>query len=385
MKFIDLTNQKFGKLTAISINKRTNGKIYWNCKCDCGNEVIVEGRRLRDLRKTNCGKCVKKPLPPNFTDLTGRRFGMTTVLKRVPKPEHLKKEGVYWLCKCDCGNEHIVPTCNLTSGHTQNCGCVRRKQTSERCLIDLTGHKYGRLTVLGQAEHYISPNGFQNTQWECLCECGNKTVVSQANLRNGSTQSCGCLFREKASERFFEDLSGQRFGKLTVIDRAENLPHPNGGYSVQWNCLCDCGTKVIVTSGNLKSGHTISCGCVSSKNEMKIAKILQKLKYEYVPQMNFSDCVDVGLLKFDFGVKKDGKLLCLIEYDGEQHYMPIKFCHMSDEEVQEKLNDTQRRDNIKNEYCKKNNIPLLRIPYWEKKNIKKIITEYLSNLEECVA
>ena len=65
--------------------------------------------------------------------------------------------------------------------------------------------------------------------------------------------------------------------------------------------------------------------------------------------------------------------------------MPIKFCHMSDEEVQEKLNDTQRRDNIKNEYCKKNNIPLLRIPYWEKKNIKKIITEYLSNLEECVA
>ena len=65
--------------------------------------------------------------------------------------------------------------------------------------------------------------------------------------------------------------------------------------------------------------------------------------------------------------------------------MPVKFGHMSDEEVQEKLNDTQRRDNIKNEYCKKNNIPLLRIPYWEKKNIKKIITEYLSNLEECAA
>ena len=79
------------------------------------------------------------------------------------------------------------------------------------------------------------------------------------------------------------------------------------------------------------------------------------------------------------------KLLCLIEYDGEQHYMPVKFSHMSEEEVQEKLNDTQRRDNIKNEYCKKNNIPLLRIPYWEKKNIKKIITEYLLNLEESVA
>ena len=42
MKFIDLTNQKFGKLTARSINKRLNGKIYWNCDCDCGNKVIVE-------------------------------------------------------------------------------------------------------------------------------------------------------------------------------------------------------------------------------------------------------------------------------------------------------------------------------------------------------
>ena len=153
MKFIDLTNQKFGKLTAISINKRTNGKIYWNCKCDCGNEVIVEGRRLRDLRKINCGKCVERPKPSNYKDLTGERFGMLTVLKQIPKPEHLKKQGVYWLCKCDCGKEHIVLTCNLTSGHTQNCGCIRRKKISERCLIDLTGHRYGRLTVLRQAEH----------------------------------------------------------------------------------------------------------------------------------------------------------------------------------------------------------------------------------------
>lgn len=116
MKFIDLTNKKFGKLTAISINKKDNGKTYWNCTCDCGNTCIVEGRRLRDLRKTHCGKCVNKPIPFNYKDLTDKRFGMLTVLKRVPKPEHLKKEGCYWLCQCDCGKEHIVLTCNLTSG-----------------------------------------------------------------------------------------------------------------------------------------------------------------------------------------------------------------------------------------------------------------------------
>ena len=385
MKFIDLTNQKFGKLTARSINKRLNGKIYWNCDCDCGNEVIVEGRRLRDGFKIHCGECVERPKPPNYKDLTGQRFGMLTVIKQVEKPKHLKKEGVYWLCKCDCGNEHIVLTCNLTSGHTSNCGCIRKKQTSERCLLDLTGMRFGRLTVTGRAENYISPNGFQNTQWYCNCDCGNKVILPQSALRSGNTSSCGCLFREKASERFFEDLTGQRFGKLTVIERVEDLLHPNGGYSVQWKCLCDCGTYVTVTSGNLKSGHTISCGCVSSRNEMEIAKILQKLEYDYIPQQNFSDCKDVGLLRFDFGVYKNDKLLCLIEYDGEQHYVPVKFGNMTDEEAEEKLHNTQKRDEIKNKYCKDNNIPLLRIPYWDKKHIKSIISKYMNELEESVA
>ena len=69
MKFIDLTNQKFGKLTATSINKRTNGNIYWNCKCVCGNEVIVEGHRLRDNFEINCGKCIERPKLSNYKDL----------------------------------------------------------------------------------------------------------------------------------------------------------------------------------------------------------------------------------------------------------------------------------------------------------------------------
>lgn len=62
-----------------------------------------------------------------------------------------------------------------------------------------------------------------------------------------------------------------------------------------------------------------------------------------------------------------------------ESWIPVKFYGMSDDEVQQKLLDAQRRDKIKNDYCSKNNIPLLRIPYWEKKNMKKIITEYLLN------
>lgn len=383
MKLIDLTGQKFGKLTVTGIAERKNGKVYWNCNCECGRSCVSDGHHLRDGRKTHCG-CIKPKPPSNYKDLTGQKFGMLTVLGRAEQPKGLK-QAVYWLCECDCGNKHVVTTSNLTSGHVTNCGHVKSQRTSEKFTIDLTGMHFGRLTVTGRANNYISPNGFQNTRWYCDCECGNKAIVPQSALRTGNTSSCGCLFREKASERFFEDLTGQRFGRLAVVERVENLHHPNGSYSVQWRCLCDCGTYVTVTSGNLKSGHTISCGCVSSVNEMKIAKILQELNYEYIPQHKFIDCKDIGLLRFDFGVYKNGNLLCLIEYDGEQHYMPIKFSDMTDEEANQKLLETQKRDKIKDEYCLDNNIPLLRIPYWNKKHLNKIVKEYLNQLEESVA
>jgi hypothetical protein len=62
----------------------------------------------------------------------------------------------------------------------------------------------------------------------------------------------------------FEDLSGQRFGKLTVIRRAERseIENPVKGCSVYWLCKCDCGgTKYVATSA-LKGNHTKSCGCL---------------------------------------------------------------------------------------------------------------------------
>ena len=54
------------------------------------------------------------------------------------------------------------------------------------------------------------------------------------------------------------DLSGQRFGMLTVIERASN----DKSGSATWQCKCDCGNKTVVTSGNLRSGKQKSCGCL---------------------------------------------------------------------------------------------------------------------------
>jgi hypothetical protein len=55
----------------------------------------------------------------------------------------------------------------------------------------------------------------------------------------------------------FKDLSGQRFGRLTVIERVKN----GSQWKVRWECICDCGSLKVAASSNLKSGNTQSCGC----------------------------------------------------------------------------------------------------------------------------
>jgi hypothetical protein len=117
-------------------------------------------------------------------------------------------------------------------------------------LMDLTGQKFGRLTVIERFGH----DKQRNVTWRCKCECGNEKIVSTSTLNSGSTKSCGCIKSE--------NLIGKRFGKLTVIGRAENDKHKHIG----WICKCECGNEKIVSTSSLNSGSTKSCGCIKNKD-----------------------------------------------------------------------------------------------------------------------
>ena len=128
---------------------------------------------------------------------------------------------------------------------------------------DLTGLRYGRLTVLREAEPDRSPQGKSRRRWVCRCDCGNITTVHQSALVSKTgTRSCGCLQRE-AAKRNLKDLTGQRFGRLTVQEPAPlDKPLPNG-VKTGWLCRCDCGNEIIVSAKDLRSGLR-SCGCLLS-------------------------------------------------------------------------------------------------------------------------
>lgn len=117
------------------------------------------------------------------------------------------------------------------------------------------GQKFGRLEV-------VSFNGIKGgrSYWNCVCECGNKTVVQGSRLISGHTTSCGCLKKERTYEAHFKDLTGQVFGRLMVVsfDRRENK-------ITYWNCICNCGTEKVVMGSSLISGDTTSCGCLKKE------------------------------------------------------------------------------------------------------------------------
>jgi len=125
--------------------------------------------------------------------------------------------------------------------------------------IDRTGEVYGRLTVLKDT----GTRRGKKLVWLCSCECGNTKEVLIDNLRNNSTKSCGCLNSELITKRRKKDLTGNTFGKLTVIKDVNK--RTNG--RVMWLCSCDCGNEVEAASSNLLNGHTKTCGC--SRHDLK--------------------------------------------------------------------------------------------------------------------
>ena len=123
---------------------------------------------------------------------------------------------------------------------------------------NLVGNKYGRLTVVSRADDHIHPSGNRKTMWNCLCECGNFKVVGGSDLKSGHTSSCGC--NRGGPPRI--NLLNHRFGRLHVIKRDVDKILSDGTIRTMWKCECDCGNIISVYTGDLKTGNTLSCGCL---------------------------------------------------------------------------------------------------------------------------
>lgn len=123
-------------------------------------------------------------------------------------------------------------------------------------IKDLTGQKFGKLTVV----EFYGIDKYRRANWLCKCECGNTKVVDGGSLKSGGVRSCGCIKKGTGKRR--EDLTGQKFGNLTVVEFIE-IRYGHAYYK----CKCDCGNEKIIDGYSLKRGVTRSCGCIKKENK----------------------------------------------------------------------------------------------------------------------
>lgn len=305
---------------------------------------------------------------PAKLDLTNQRFGRLVALREATDEEKQYKKGVFWYCQCDCGNTIVTRTHSLRCGETKSCGCynkMRVAETQRSKVIDMTGERYGRLTVLYYDKN--SPPG--STHWICKCDCGNIISALRDSLISGGVKSCGCLKKELTSQlgsnreiHPYKDESNNKYGKLTVIRKYNpsiDGQKPNYG-GIWWICECECGKKCAINGSSLRTGNTTSCGCCNSKGELEIRELLKKNNINYFEQfkINIKQVTNNKLLRFDFAVDDPNEEFFFIEFDGIQHVEPVIFFGGEDYYKEILINDQ-----LKNEFCINNHIPLIRIPY----------------------
>ena len=139
---------------------------------------------------------------------------------------------------------------------------------------DLYYQIHGKLVVIDKETNpetiaRVNPRGHTGTWWWCSCECGNFTYARTSDLVSGRKRSCGCLLGKNRIGKKGKalDLTGQKFGMLTPMERARKPGGKSG-----WLCACDCGETKIVVTTNLTSGNTTSCGCKRRKTKKPVSK-----------------------------------------------------------------------------------------------------------------
>lgn len=247
---------------------------------------------------------------------------------------------------------------NFTKGRDCPYCSKRKKRTNQEYVEEL--HKI--FPDIDSLENY---NGLKNKILHKCNICGYEWKAVPTNLlhlRQGCPK-CSKRHYKRTQEEFEKDVN-EINPDIIVLGEFTKV-----ATKISFKCK-NCGYEWLAKPNNILSGK--GCPhCRVSYGEKKIFKWLQTHKINFYTQYVFPQCKNVLELPFDFYIPE--KNLC-IEYDGEQHYKPCQFGGISLEEAKTRLAECQKRDRIKNEYCKNNGINLLRINYKQFKEIEQILS-----------
>lgn len=341
-KVKELTGDEYmvlGEYVANNVNVKMAHRV-------CGQEF--EPRPSDFLRGSRCPICSKRPeenrekFEMNMRSLTGDEYKLIDGYTNIKTKVLLKHN--------KCGLEYKTKPINFLGGGGRCPVCVGRvKKTHEEFVFKmkcLVGEEYVLLS------EYINDSEKISLRHN---KCGRLYSVTANSFVHGS-RCAKCSGVLPLDQKEFEKRVRKAVGKeYTVLGDYKTRKKP---ILMRHN---KCGHEWGVTPNNFLDQSSRCPRCNESKGEKEVKRILEDRKYNFLQQYRFNDCKDQITLAFDFALMNNDEVLCLIEYQGEQHYRAVGFFG-----GEEGFKKSQRRDNIKRDYCKRNKIPLIEVPYYEK-------------------
>lgn len=257
-------------------------------------------------------------------------------MKKV-KVKHIKCGHVYWVYPMNLVRGHACKFCQNRS--------LKSSEQFKKQLFSLFGDRYKPL----------DPYKGANKKIRILCNKCHHILYRTPSSFINSRKECGyCSMRLDRLNSMSKKLSDAVGTKYQLLDYAPS--HHKNRREYELILLHKrCGTIFRVTPSHFFSEGTRCPRCSTSHGEETISNWLRKNHIKYIPQMVFKKCRNKAELPFDFYLPSIN--MC-IEYDGEQHYDPNSFYNKK-----RGFEYRRRNDEIKTNFCKQNDIKLLRIRY----------------------
>ena len=296
---------------------------------------------------------------------------------------------------CDyCNQPHYKTYVSYERGHTYNdtdaCEKCKHIKRAESVVLKNRDREWDKIVdacvekdyeLLSSKDEYI---GLNNTKIFYKCKKHGEKNSLACNIIYGH----GC---DECARELTSNIQKNSIDKIIeTIESINNnkLLNPEdyiSSHEKNLKVLCGCCNKNIFTVSyvNYKNGtnRCLDCSRSMSKNEKRIKDFLSSQNINFIQEKTFKDCKDKKVLPFDFYLPYYN--LC-IEFDGEQHFNSHYYETIFKENGLNYFKKTQEHDNIKTEYCKKNNINLLRIKYTNESHIEEIIINKLNELKKLV-
>ena len=368
-QFIEIDSNSGCKLMTAKNNYK-NHKSDLSIKCNCGELFNTTFYIFKDHNKRQCRKC-SNCIVRSYIE-TKEFIEENSKCKLLSKEEdYINGESMLEL-QCECENIFNVTFHRFKDANKRQCNTCGRG--SMKIKITKTHDKFcEEVEEMHPNNEYSVLTKYVTAPTKVLMKhniCGYEWMVAPYAFINLKSRCPECYGGVPFNLDIFKDSVHKLYkDEYIVLGEYINIDTP---IEVIHN-ISECMHKWKVIPYNFLKGHECP-ECNKSKGEKRCKEILEKKKYFFDPQYFFNDLVSdlKFVLKFDFAIfenEEKTKLKFLLEFDGEFHYRKI----ISDY----KFEKQQYHDKLKNEYCEKNNIRLIRIPYWDFDNIEDILSKEL--------